>query len=177
MSANKAAEMPINRGVGDFLKVYKIWETGKTLQNGRHTILLSTKGNNESEVPKELVELLNYIGAEDAIYSDDCNDSYVRQLQNSVNDIKKSRQMEERFMMIEELMQEEFQAGKEEGRTEGKLETLVTNVTNILSIRNLLTDSIKKLVTQTTDTDVLQKMLELAVVCTSTDEFLETFKK
>ena len=87
------------------------------------------------------------------------------------------RQMEERFMMIEELMQEEFQAGKEEGRTEGKLETLVTNVTNILSIRNLLTDSIKKLVTQTTDTDVLQKMLESAVVCTSTDEFLETFKK
>ena len=85
--------------------------------------------------------------------------------------------MEERFMMIEELMQEEFQAGKEEGRTEGKLETLVTNVTNILSIRNLLTDSIKKLVTQTTDTDVLQKMLESAVVCTSTDEFLETFKK
>ncbi|MBC5713511.1 Rpn family recombination-promoting nuclease/putative transposase [Roseburia sp. BX1005] len=156
-------------------------ETGKTLQNGRHTILLSTKGNNESEVPKELVELLNYIGAEDAIHSDDCNDSYVRQLQNSVNDIKKSRQMEERFMMIEELMQEEFQAGKEEGRTEGriegKLETLVTNVTNILSIRNLLTDSIKKLVTQTTDTDVLQKMLESAVVCTSTDEFLETFKK
>ena len=177
MSANKTTEMPINRGVGDFLKVYKIWETGKTLQNGRHTILLSTKGNNESEVPKELVELLNYIGAEDAIHSDDCNDSYVRQLQNSVNDIKKSRQMEERFMMIEELMQEEFQAGKEEGRTEGKLETLVTNVTNILSIRNLLTDSIKKLVTQTTDTDVLQKMLELAVVCTSTDEFLETFKK
>ena len=181
MSANKVAEMPINRGVWDFLKVYKIWETGKTLQNGRHTILLSTKGNNESEVPKELVELLNYIGAEDAIHSDDCNDSYVRQLQNSVNDIKKSRQMEERFMMIEELMQEEFQAGKEEGRTEGriegKLETLVTNVTNILSIRNLLTDSIKKLVTQTTDTDVLQKMLESAVVCTSTDEFLETFKK
>ena len=152
-------------------------ETGKTLQNGRHTILLSTKGNNESEVPKELVELLKYIGAEDAIHSDDCNDSYVRQLQNSVNDIKKSRQMEERFMMIEELMQEEFQAGKEEGRTEGKLETLVTNVTNILSIRNLLTDSVKKLVTQTTDTDVLQKMLESAVVCTSTDEFLETFKK
>ena len=26
MSANKAAEMPINRGMGDFLKVYKIKE-------------------------------------------------------------------------------------------------------------------------------------------------------
>ena len=54
MSANKVAEMPINRGVGDFLKVYKIWETGKTLQNGRHTILLSTKGNNESRSDSSL---------------------------------------------------------------------------------------------------------------------------
>ena len=137
MSANKVAEMPINRGVGDFLKVYKIWETGKTLQNGRHTILLSTKGNNESEVPKELVELLNYIGAEDAIHSDDCNDSYVRQLQNSVNDIKKSRQMEERFMMIEELMQEEFEAGRAEGKTEGERNSLTTAVLDILEIRNI----------------------------------------
>lgn len=54
MSANKTTEMPINRGVGDFLKVYKIWETGKTLQNGRHTILLSTKGNNESRSDSSL---------------------------------------------------------------------------------------------------------------------------
>ena len=152
-------------------------ETNSPLQNGRHTIFLSTKGTNESEVPEELVELLHYIEAEETVFSENYGDSYVRQLQKSVHDIKNSRQMEERFMMIEELMQEEFQAGKEEGRTEGKLETLVTNVTNILSIRNLLTDSIKKLVTQTTDTDVLQKMLESAVVCTSTDEFLETFKK
>ena len=116
MSANKAAEMPINRGVGDFLKVYKIWETGKTLQNGRHTIFLSTKGTNESEVPGELVELLHYIEAEETVFSEDYGDSYVRQLQKSVHDIKNSRQMEERFMMIEELMQEEFQAGKEEGK-------------------------------------------------------------
>ena len=29
MSANKVAEMPINRGVGDFLKVYKIWKQAK----------------------------------------------------------------------------------------------------------------------------------------------------
>ena len=56
---------------------------------------------------------------EETVFSEDYGDSYVRQLQKSVHDIKNSRQMEERFMMIEELMQEEFQAGKEEGKQEG----------------------------------------------------------
>ena len=179
MSANKVAEMPINRGVGDFLKVYKIWETGKTLQNGRHTILLSTKGNNESEVPKELVELLNYIGAEDAIHSDDCNDSYVRQLQNSVNDIKKSRQMEERFMMIEELMQEEFQAGKEEGKQEGmqkgKAEALRAAILDIFNIRHITSDAITHLLDNTSDTKILTEMHHTAISCSNAEEFLDRF--
>ena len=43
----------------------KVKETNRPLQNGRHTIFLSTKGTNKSEVPKELVDLLNYIGAEE----------------------------------------------------------------------------------------------------------------
>ena len=65
-------------------------------------------------MPEELVELLNYIGAGESVSSENYSDPYVRQLQKSVNDTKKSRKMEERFMMIEELMQEEYQAGKAE---------------------------------------------------------------
>ena len=54
------------------------------------------------------------------IMMQDYGDSYVRQLQKSVDDTKNSRQLEERFMMIEELLQEEFQAGKAEGIAEGE---------------------------------------------------------
>ena len=110
-------------------------ETNKSLQNGRHTIFLSTKGMNQSEVPEGLVELLNYIGAEESEPSENYGDSYVRQLQQSVDDTKKSRQMEERFMMIEELMQEEFQAGKTEGRIEGKEEGMAEGIAEGLALK------------------------------------------
>ena len=49
-------------------------ETNSPLQNGRHTIFLSTKGTNESEVPEELVELLHYIDAEETVFSEDYGD-------------------------------------------------------------------------------------------------------
>ena len=48
-----------------------------------------------------------------------------------------AHQMEERFMMIEELMQEEFEAGRAEGKTEGERNSLTTAVLDILEIRNI----------------------------------------
>ena len=166
-------------------------ETNKSLQNGRHTIFLSTKGMNQSEVPEGLVELLNYIGAEESEPSEIYGDSYVRQLQQSVDDTKKSRQMEERFMIIEELMQEEFQAGKTEGRIEGKEEgraegiaeglaqgadALRAAIFDILEIRKLLTDPARHLLEKTTDIEILKTMIHAAMSCGNTEEFLEQFK-
>ena len=166
-------------------------ETNKSLQNGRHTIFLSTKGMNQSEVPEGLVELLNYIGAEESEPSENYGDSYVRQLQQSVDDTKKSRQMEERFMMIEELMQEEFQAGKTEGRIEGKEEGMAEGIAeglaqgadalraaifDILEIRKLLTDPARHLLEKTTDIEILKTMIHAAMSCGNTEEFLEQFK-
>ena len=40
-------------------------------------------------------------------------------------------------MMIEELMQEEFEAGRAEGKTEGERNSLTTAVLDILEIRNI----------------------------------------
>ena len=40
-------------------------------------------------------------------------------------------------MMIEELMQEEFEAGRAEGKTEGERDSLTTAVLDILEIRNI----------------------------------------
>ena len=166
-------------------------ETNSPLQNGRHTIFLSTKGMNQSEVPEGLVELLNYIGAEESEPSENYGDSYVRQLQQSVDDTKKSRQMEERFMMIEELMQEEFQAGKTEGRIEGKEEGMAEGIAeglaqgadalraaifDILEIRKLLTDPARHLLEKTTDIEILKTMIHAAMSCGNTEEFLEQFK-
>ena len=167
-------------------------ETNRPLQNGRHTIFLSTKGTNRSDVPEELVQLLDYIG-EETVHPKDYGDSYVRQLQKSVDDTKNSRQLEERFMMIEELMQEEFQAGKAEGKAEGIAEGkaagkaegkaegeaagIAASVLHVLHLRNMITEPIRQLVENTKNLGLLQKMLETAVVCKNTEEFLLQFQK
>ena len=149
-------------------------ETNRPLQNGRHTIFLSTKGMNRSEVPEELVELLNYIGAGESVSSENYSDPYVRQLQKSVNDTKKSRKMEERFMMIEELMQEEYQAGREEGIAAG-VDALKAVVLEVLDMRNMLTDTTKYLLEHTSDMETLKKMSHTAISCRNAEEFLEQF--
>ena len=159
-------------------------ETNRPLQNGRYTIFLSTKGTNRSDVPEELVQLLDYIG-EETVHPKDYEDSYVRQLQKSVDDTKNSRQLEERFMMIEELMQEEFQAGKVEGKAEGiaegeakgEMHGIIASVINVLNLRNMLTNPIRQLVENTKDLDLLHKMLETAVVCKNAEEFLLQFQQ
>ena len=45
------------------------------------------------------------------------DDSYVEQLQNFIHKIKGSREMEVRFMIFEEMLREEREEGREEGRS------------------------------------------------------------
>lgn len=77
-------------------------------------------------------------------------------------------------MMMEELMQEEFQAGKEEGIAEG-LNALKTAVLDTLQIRNISSNSTTNLLESTSDLETLQKMLHVALSCNSTEEFLNQF--
>ena len=95
----------------------------------------------------------------------------------SVDDTKNSRQLEERFMMIEELLQEEFQAGKAEGKAEGKAAGIAASVLNVLHLRNMITEPIRQLVENTKNPGLLQKMLETAVVCKNAEEFLLQFQQ
>ena len=56
--------------------------TGKTydkLNDGSHTIILSTKGENELEVSEELVNFLKYVGQE--MDEAEIDDDYIKNLQ------------------------------------------------------------------------------------------------
>ena len=94
------------------------------LEDGRTIVFLNTHGKNESEVPKELVTFLKYVKADLAGSEEAFDDSYVEQLQNFIRKIKGSREMEERFMIFEEMLKEEraegFAKGREEGLQEGR---------------------------------------------------------
>ena len=71
-----------------------------------------------------LVKFLKYVGAELEESNEDYLDEFVKRLQKSVEKIKFDREMGRRYMLFEELMKEEYNAGKAEGLELGKAEGL-----------------------------------------------------
>ena len=92
--------------------------------DGSYTVFLSTVGTNESEVSQDLVKFLKYVGAELEESNEDYSDEFVKRLQKSVEKIKFDRELGRRYMLFEELMKEEYNAGKAEGLELGKAEGL-----------------------------------------------------
>lgn len=86
------------------------------LEDGRCCVFLSTYGENEDEVPRELVNFLKFVKANQEESQKDFQDYFVKQLQDSIRWIKSSREMEERFMIFEEMMKDKREAGKREVR-------------------------------------------------------------
>ena len=99
-------------------------DLGYNYDDGSHTVFLSTVGTNEKEVSQDLVKFLKYVGAELEESNEDYSDEFVKQLQKSVEKIKLDREMGRRYMLFEELMKEEYNAGKAEGLELGKAEGL-----------------------------------------------------
>ena len=94
------------------------------MQDASRTVFLSTAGENPEEVPESLVKFLKFVHADLEDSTKDFEDAYVRKLQRSVQNIKFSREMEAKYMLLELLMKDEFKAGKAEGKAEDILELL-----------------------------------------------------
>ena len=95
-------------------------ETDEAFDDGASTIFLSTEGENRDEVPKELVTLLEFIKADLPDCEADSEDDYIKRLQTSMRQVKANRKMGERYMTIQEYVEENY--GEElraEGRKEG----------------------------------------------------------
>lgn len=117
----------------------RIQETGKALNDGSQTIILSTKGKNQSEVPVELVRFLQYVAQETD--EAETEDDYVKMLQERIKSIKKNRDWEGKYMLLEEMMREEREEGRSEGRKEGQERINQLNI--LLSEQNRGEDIIK----------------------------------
>ena len=91
-----------------------------SLEDGSHTVFLSTCGENEDEVPEELVKFLKYVKAELKESTGDFKDSFVKRIQDAVRNVKASREMEEQFMLLEELIREEREDARKQALAEGR---------------------------------------------------------
>jgi len=151
--------------------------------DGRHTVFLSTVGTNENEVPEALVKFLRYVAAGPEASEEDYGDSFVRQLQNSVKKVKTSRDMEERYMLFEEMMKKEYKSGHEDGMREGELKGRRDglrmgelkgkreSVVSVLSSRFTVSDTLSEKLGLIEDEEVMSELLTLAVTAKSPEEF------
>lgn len=97
---------------------------------------------NASSIPPELVRFLKFVTANLKESEEDFGDELVNRFQNSIRDIKKSREMGERYMIFEEMLREEKQEGRLEGRLEAKREDILELLEDLGTIPDELRDRI-----------------------------------
>lgn len=143
------------------------------LKDGRKSIFLSTKGENDQEVAKSLVRFLHFVNADLSESEKDFHDEFIENIQKSVKHVKESREMEERFMLFQELLRDERMEGREEGRAEGYVEGYVFAVLSILEEKGDIPKECEKSILEEKDTKVLSRWIKLAAKTESIEQFLK----
>lgn len=93
----------------------------------------------------------------------------VSRLQTSILRIKADREMGNRYMHFSEIIRDEYRAGMEEGRLEGKLESIYA----FLSDLGIVPESLKNRLMAITDMDMLGILLKKAAQAESVEAFEE----
>lgn len=91
-------------------------ETGEPLNDGICRIFLNTKGENKGDVPEGLVNFLGYLEHSTDSYVKEHDDVALEQLHNRVSRLKKNRELEGRYMTVEELLKDRERQGLEQGK-------------------------------------------------------------
>lgn len=144
-------ELTIKEPFGDRLYRYTICnhckENDKDVDDGDYTIWLSSKGNNVSEESGELVKFLQYV--EDPEKESDSEGEFVKSLKEQIAAIKRNREWEGRFMLLEEMIayerEEAMAEGHAKGLAEGEQLTLqkMNRLTQLLAKQNRIDDLVK----------------------------------
>ena len=140
-------------------------------QDGSHTVFLSTKGKNNDEVPKPLVQFLKFVAAGLEESTADFKDEFVERLQTSIRRIKLNREMGERFMLFEEMMRNERAEGKAEGIAEGRVMELTETILEMLEVYGEIPDDLRTRIMSIRNNHVLRQLLKNAVKATTISEF------
>lgn len=134
-------------------------------------LLLSTKGENEEEVPKELVDFLHYVTESNENGLPDECDERLKRLHESIREIKASADMEVEYMKMEEreriIRDEGVEFGKQIGIINGKIEDIL----ELLEDKGEVPEKVKAEILAETDLEVLKKWLRLAAKSETIEEF------
>ena len=138
-------------------------ETGNLVNDGVEMIYLNAHGKNRNDIPEELLKFLDYVkntGRKEVVST---IDPFIRHLQDTIDKIKLNRGMEERYMLLEEMMRNE----RQEGNTEGKQEFLLTALESKFSVPSEL----KEKIMSETDIEKLELWFQISLKVSSLEEF------
>ena len=138
-------------------------ETGNLVNDGVETIYLNAHGKKRTDIPEELLQFLDYVKNTGRKKVVSTIDPFVRHLQDTIDKIKLNRGMEERYMLLEEMMRNE----RKEGNTEGKQEFLLTALESKFSVPSEL----KEKIMSETDIEKLELWFQLSLKVSSLEEF------
>ena len=144
-------------------------EDGQSLDDGSISVILSTKGQNDSEVPKELLRFLKYVENPQHPTEDTVSDPYVRSLDRQVAAIKRNRDWEAKFVLFKEMMNKE----REEGRKEGQQIQSRKYILELLKMYGTIPEDIVNKINQESDPEVLSYWHMAAAKATSFEDFRE----
>ena len=130
-------------------------------------LLLSTKGENEEEVSKELVDFLHYVTESNENGLPDECDERLKRLHESIREIKASADMEVEYMKMEERERIIRDEGKQIGIINGKIESVL----ELLEDKGEVQEKVKAEIFAETDPEVLKKWLRLAAKSETIEEF------
>ena len=148
-----------------------------SLEDGNHTLFLSTCGENESEISEGLVKFMKYVKAGNTESAEEYEDAFVNRIREAVRNVKASREMEERYMLLEELIEDEREQGRIEGKIEGKIENTQQILLKILSKTGEVPEKVREIILKEEDQDVLDGYLDKALSSETCEQFLEMIEK
>ena len=74
-------------------------------------------------------------------------------------------------MLFEDLLKDEYSAGKKDGRAEGRAEGLMQSIITVLSLRGTMTPKLQSRLETITDEVRLNELLSFAVKAEGVEEF------
>ena len=141
------------------------------LKDGSRTIFLSTRGENPDEISGELRSFLEYVSADLEASAKDFGDAYVKSLQKSVTLVKQSREMEQRYMILQELIDAGRSEGYAEGEQRGQRKERTANILTLLKHKGTVPETLRLKIAEETDLSVLEHWFELAIESDSVEQF------
>lgn len=113
-------------------------EDGEPLGDETCKVFLSTKGENQGEVSEGLIQFLHFV--EQSEVPGDCEqDALVKKLSDRIARLKRDRRMEERYMLLGELLDDERREAREEGLAEGRAEGRTEGRNQLLTLIKAMT--------------------------------------